>query len=93
MQNLNTDSHDHVFSKSLGSLVEDDPWFCSHCGSAAALQERFDKELQSATTETDGSDGANGVSDVTGRGEEPAAEGANDRLEQVTVAPVLRKFC
>ncbi|XP_030278197.1 GRIP1-associated protein 1 isoform X4 [Sparus aurata] len=47
-----------------------------------ALQERFDKELQSATTETDGSAGANGVSDVTGRGEEPAAEGANDRLEQ-----------
>uniref|UniRef100_A0A671TZY4 GRIP1 associated protein 1 n=1 Tax=Sparus aurata TaxID=8175 RepID=A0A671TZY4_SPAAU len=57
-----------------------------------ALQERFDKELQSATTETDGSAGANGVSDVTGRGEEPAAEGANDRLEQVTVAPVLRNF-
>ncbi|XP_044066169.1 GRIP1-associated protein 1 isoform X2 [Siniperca chuatsi] len=54
-----------------------------------ALQERYDKELQrqaqgnqSATTETDGSASANGVSDVTGRGEEPAAEGANDRLEQ-----------
>ncbi|XP_029291735.1 GRIP1-associated protein 1 [Cottoperca gobio] len=54
-----------------------------------ALQERYDKELQkqpvaqgnqSATTETDGS--ANGVSDVTGRGEEPAAEGTNERLEQ-----------
>ncbi|XP_076596430.1 GRIP1-associated protein 1 isoform X2 [Chaetodon auriga] len=50
-----------------------------------ALQERFDKELQRqavATTETDGSAGANGVSDVTGRGEGPAAEAANDRLEQ-----------
>ncbi|XP_041860389.1 GRIP1-associated protein 1 isoform X3 [Melanotaenia boesemani] len=55
-----------------------------------ALQERFDKELQrqavahgnqSATTETDGSAGANGVSDVTGgRGEEP--EGTNQREEQ-----------
>ncbi|KAM8755697.1 GRIP1-associated protein 1 isoform 5-T5 [Acanthopagrus schlegelii] len=47
-----------------------------------ALQERFDREQQSAATETDGSPGANGVSDVTGRGEEPAAEGASDRLEQ-----------
>ncbi|XP_036959211.1 GRIP1-associated protein 1 isoform X5 [Acanthopagrus latus] len=47
-----------------------------------ALQERFDREQQSAATETDGSAGANGVSDVTGRGEEPAAEGASDRLEQ-----------
>ncbi|XP_031148978.1 GRIP1-associated protein 1 isoform X2 [Sander lucioperca] len=56
-----------------------------------ALQERCDKELQrqavaqanqSATTETDGSAGANRVSDVTGRGEEPAAEGTNERLEQ-----------
>ncbi|XP_054465588.1 GRIP1-associated protein 1 isoform X2 [Anoplopoma fimbria] len=47
-----------------------------------ALQERYDKTNQSVTTETDGSAGANGVSDVTGRGEEPAAEGANERLEQ-----------
>ncbi|XP_029995463.1 GRIP1-associated protein 1 isoform X6 [Sphaeramia orbicularis] len=53
-----------------------------------ALQERYDKELQkqtvvqSATTETDGSANANGVSDVTGRGEGPVAEGANERLEQ-----------
>ncbi|XP_078110213.1 GRIP1-associated protein 1 isoform X2 [Sander vitreus] len=53
-----------------------------------ALQERYDKELQrqagnqSAITETDGSAGANRVSDVTGRGEEPAAEGTNERLEQ-----------
>uniref|UniRef100_A0A3B5B9L2 GRIP1 associated protein 1 n=1 Tax=Stegastes partitus TaxID=144197 RepID=A0A3B5B9L2_9TELE len=38
---------------------------------------------QGATMETDGSAGANGVSDVTGRGEEPAA-GANERLEQVS---------
>ncbi|XP_070695975.1 GRIP1-associated protein 1 isoform X3 [Pempheris klunzingeri] len=50
------------------------------------LQERYDRELQrqaavaqgnqSSTTETDGAASANGVSDVTGRGEEPAAEGA-----------------
>lgn len=55
-----------------------------------ALQERYDRELQrqavaqddqSATTETDGPSSANGVSDVTGRGEEPA-EAANDRPEQ-----------
>ncbi|XP_029362754.1 GRIP1-associated protein 1 isoform X2 [Echeneis naucrates] len=55
-----------------------------------ALQERYDKELQrqavaqgnqNATTETDGSAGPNGVSDVTGQGEEPAAEGTNERLE------------
>lgn len=51
--------------------------------SPAALQERYDKEIQSVTTETDGTASANGVSDVTGRGEEPAAEGANDGLEQV----------
>ncbi|XP_040903142.1 GRIP1-associated protein 1 isoform X1 [Toxotes jaculatrix] len=56
-----------------------------------ALQERYDKELQrqmvahgsqSVTTETDGSASANGVSDVTGRGEEPAAEGPSERMEQ-----------
>lgn len=56
-----------------------------------ALQERFDKELQrqtvsqgnqSATTETEESSSANGVSDVTGRREEPAAEGTNERLDQ-----------
>ncbi|XP_069033820.1 GRIP1-associated protein 1 isoform X2 [Embiotoca jacksoni] len=57
-----------------------------------ALQERYDKELQrpavaqgnqgGATTETDGSAGANGVSDVTGKGEEPAAGGTNETLEQ-----------
>ncbi|XP_033484520.1 GRIP1-associated protein 1 isoform X1 [Epinephelus lanceolatus] len=56
-----------------------------------ALQERFDKELQrqavaqgnqSATMETEESSSANGVSDVTGRGEEPAAEGTNERLDQ-----------
>ncbi|KAK9514693.1 hypothetical protein VZT92_025389 [Zoarces viviparus] len=46
------------------------------------LQERYDKSNQSVTTETGGSAGANGVSDVTGRGAEPAAEGANERLEQ-----------
>ncbi|KAM7411085.1 hypothetical protein PAMA_021186 [Pampus argenteus] len=56
-----------------------------------ALQERYDKELQrhavaqgnqSATTDTDGSASTNGVSDVTGRQEEPAAEGTNERQEQ-----------
>ncbi|CAB1424113.1 unnamed protein product [Pleuronectes platessa] len=52
-----------------------------------ALQERYDKELpqrqgsQSVTSETE-SAGANGVSDVTARGEEPGAEGTNERLEQ-----------
>ncbi|XP_036959210.1 GRIP1-associated protein 1 isoform X4 [Acanthopagrus latus] len=56
-----------------------------------ALQERFDREQQSAATETDGSAGANGVSDVTGRGEEPAAEGASDRLEQVTSEAQLER--
>ncbi|XP_065808386.1 GRIP1-associated protein 1 isoform X4 [Labrus bergylta] len=55
-----------------------------------ALQEHHDKELQrqaaahGANTETDGSAGANGVSDVTGRGEEPAAEGTSDRTEQTS---------
>lgn len=62
------------------------------CDSPAALQERFDRELQrqvvaqgnqSTATETDGPANANGVSDATGRGEEQAAEGTNERLEQV----------
>ncbi|XP_060914418.1 GRIP1-associated protein 1 isoform X3 [Labrus mixtus] len=58
-----------------------------------ALQEHHDKELQrqaaahGANTETDGSAGANGVSDVTGRGEEPAAEGTSDRTEQTSAQP------
>lgn len=65
---------------------------CDDSSPPPALQERYDKELQrqavaqgnqSATTETDGSASANGVSDVTARGEEPAAEGTNERLEQV----------
>ncbi|XP_030589448.1 GRIP1-associated protein 1 isoform X2 [Archocentrus centrarchus] len=56
-----------------------------------ALQERFDKELQrqanvhgsqGAATETDGSAGTNGVSDVTGMGEESLPGGTNERLEQ-----------
>ncbi|KAM4610479.1 GRIP1-associated protein 1 isoform 2-T2 [Polymixia lowei] len=56
------------------------------------LQERYDQELQrqtvaqgnhSATTETDGPTSTNGVSDVTAKGEESAAEGANESLEQV----------
>ncbi|KAK2850916.1 hypothetical protein Q5P01_007192 [Channa striata] len=64
-----------------------------------ALQERFDQELQkhtvaqgnpSTTTETDGSASANGVSDVTGRGEEPAAGGPNERLGQ-TAAPLEQR--
>lgn len=63
-----------------------------------ALQERFDKELQrqvsvqgnqSATTEADGSAGTNGVSDVTGTGEESLPGGSNDRLEQAE--PELRQ--
>ncbi|XP_041654804.1 GRIP1-associated protein 1 isoform X3 [Cheilinus undulatus] len=61
-----------------------------------ALQEYYDKELQrqavaqGANTETDGSAGANGVSDVTGREEESAAEGTSDRTEQVTAAHLER---
>lgn len=56
----------------------------------AALQERFDMEQQrqpvaegnqNAAMETAS---ANGVSDATGKGEEPTSEGANERLEQVT---------
>uniref|UniRef100_A0A3Q2W7A2 GRIP1 associated protein 1 n=1 Tax=Haplochromis burtoni TaxID=8153 RepID=A0A3Q2W7A2_HAPBU len=63
-----------------------------------ALQERFDKELQrqasvqgtqSATTETDGSAGTNGVSDVTGTGAESLPGGSNERLEQAE--PELRQ--
>ncbi|CAJ1085637.1 GRIP1-associated protein 1 isoform X1 [Xyrichtys novacula] len=51
-----------------------------------ALQEHYDKELlrqAGANTETDGSASANGVSEVT-EGEEPAAEGTNDRTEQMS---------
>ncbi|KAI3357916.1 hypothetical protein L3Q82_016297, partial [Scortum barcoo] len=57
-----------------------------------SLQEGYDKDVQrqavahgnqGAATETDGPSSANGVSDVTAGGEEPAAEGANDRTEQV----------
>lgn len=65
------------------------PVYRIECDHPPALQERFDKELQrqvaaqSATTETDGAASANGVSDVTGRGEDPLAEGTNERLEQV----------
>ncbi|XP_029911256.1 GRIP1-associated protein 1 isoform X4 [Myripristis murdjan] len=55
-----------------------------------ALQERFDRQTvaqgnRSDATETDGPASANGVSDVAARGEEPAAEGANERLEQAEV--------
>lgn len=54
-----------------------------NCDSLAALQEHYDKEIQRVTTETEGATGMNGISDVTRRGEEPAAEGASDRAEQV----------
>ncbi|KAM6924439.1 GRIP1-associated protein 1 [Xenentodon cancila] len=56
-----------------------------------ALQEHFDKELQrqagahnnqSAAAETDAPAGADGVFDVDGGGEEPAAEGTNERAGQ-----------
>ncbi|KAM9856081.1 GRIP1-associated protein 1 [Aulostomus maculatus] len=57
-----------------------------------ALQEQYDKKLQrqavahgnQSTAEVDGSASANGVSDVTGIGEEPLAQGANQRLEQTS---------
>ncbi|XP_053170913.1 GRIP1-associated protein 1, partial [Scomber japonicus] len=65
---------------------------CTLLKKMRVLQERFDKEQQrqavapgnqgAVATETDGSASANGVSDVTGKGEEPAAEGANERPEQ-----------
>lgn len=61
------------------------------CDSPAALQEHYDKEIQSVTAETEGATGVNGVSDVTGRGEEPAAEGADDRVEQVNDGECARK--
>ncbi|XP_051805822.1 GRIP1-associated protein 1 isoform X6 [Acanthochromis polyacanthus] len=65
-----------------------------------ALQERHDKELQrlavaqgnqGITTETDGSAGANGVSDVPGGGEEPAG-GANERLDQTDSQPTDKQL-
>ncbi|KAK5864149.1 hypothetical protein PBY51_001111 [Eleginops maclovinus] len=53
-----------------------------------SLQERSDMEVQRQAV-TEGNEGAatvtagaNGVSDATGKGEEPTAEGANERLEQ-----------
>uniref|UniRef100_A0A665VK39 GRIP1 associated protein 1 n=1 Tax=Echeneis naucrates TaxID=173247 RepID=A0A665VK39_ECHNA len=46
---------------------------------------------QNATTETDGSAGPNGVSDVTGQGEEPAAEGTNERLENVSIDEINQR--
>ncbi|KAL6119004.1 gripap1 [Pungitius sinensis] len=46
------------------------------------FQERYDRANLGVTTETDGAAGANGVSGVTRKGEEPQAEGANERLEQ-----------
>ncbi|XP_028266583.1 GRIP1-associated protein 1 isoform X3 [Parambassis ranga] len=53
-----------------------------------ALQEHYDREVQrQAQSATDGPAGTNGVSDVTGRGEEPAAEGANVRQEQAEAQP------
>lgn len=55
--------------------------------SPTALQERCDKENQGAAAETEGAAGANGVSDVTGRGEEPE-EGANEKGEQVIYSKV-----
>ncbi|TNN38997.1 GRIP1-associated protein 1 [Liparis tanakae] len=41
-----------------------------------------DEVIKSVATETDGSAGANGVSEVIGKGEEPGAEGTNEKLEQ-----------
>jgi len=66
---------------------------CDGFSSPAALQEHFDKELQKQAlahrnqgdaTETDGTAGANGVSDVTGE----QAEGANENTEQVVKAQI-----
>lgn len=55
----------------------------SHCTSSTVLQERIDKEVRGITAETESAaSGANGVSDVTGSGEE-SAEGDSDRAQQV----------
>lgn len=48
--------------------------------SASALQDRYEKEIQSFTMESDGAASANGVSDLTERGEEPAAENSSEQV-------------
>lgn len=56
-----------------------------HCTSPTVLQERIDKEMRGVTAETESAAvvaGANGVSDVTGSGEE-SSEGDSDKAEQV----------
>lgn len=56
-----------------------------HCTSPTVLQERIDKEMRGVTAETESAAvvaGANGVSDVTGSGEE-SSEGDSDKVEQV----------
>lgn len=61
--------------------------------SLTALQERIDKEVRGVTTETEAAaaaTGANGVSDVTGSGEE-SSEGDGDNVEQV-IDSVSRKL-
>lgn len=61
-------------------------YFLSHCTSPTVLQERVDKELRGVSAETESAaaaaTGANGVSDVTGSGEE-AAGGDSDKVEPV----------
>ncbi|XP_068602542.1 GRIP1-associated protein 1 [Brachionichthys hirsutus] len=51
----------------------------------AALQKKIKalQEVQSVAAETNGSASASGVSDAPGRGEEPAAEAANEKLDQM----------
>lgn len=64
------------------------------CDSPAALQEHFDRELQRQTvahgnqqdaTESDGSAGANGESEVSGEGS--VGDSAGERGEKVRKAP------
>lgn len=67
----------------------------SRSSSPAALQERFDGELQrppvahgdqSVATETDGPAGTNGVSDVAGGGARAGPEGTNQRVSTCSKA-------
>ncbi|XP_068191143.1 GRIP1-associated protein 1 isoform X3 [Antennarius striatus] len=60
----------------------------------SALQKKIKalQELQSVTTETDGSASANGVSDVPGKGEEPAVEAANEKPEQTETEHSVKRL-
>lgn len=55
----------------------------THWTSPTVLQERVDKDVRAFPAETESAaTGTNGVSDVTGSGEE-SAEGESDKVKQV----------